>query len=89
MKLRYNHSIINLDNYDQVKLFKCLFKEGFVIEAVKMTAGGGLFGGTSTTSTEIAYFDKSEDARKALNAIQEAWVKNEASFNLIEWLENN
>ncbi|MEA4805043.1 hypothetical protein [Acetobacterium wieringae] len=89
MKLRCNHSIINLDNYDHVTIYGEPFKGGFTISAVKKTAGGGLFGGTSTTFTDIAYFDESEDAENALDAIQEAWVKNEASFDLIEWIENN
>lgn len=89
MKLRCNHSIINLDNYDHVTIFSLHLKEGFTISAVKKTAGSGLFGGTTTTFTDIAYFDESEDAENALDAIQEVWVKNEASFDLIEWLENN
>lgn len=57
MKLRCNHSIINLDNYDHVTIFSSHFKDGFTISAVKKTAGGGLFGGTTTTFTDIVVLE--------------------------------
>ncbi len=90
MKVVCNNKTINLDKFDKVQFRKSLFGSdyGYPVEAIRYETNNGLFGGTTTIEEEVARFASSDIASRLVEDITRAWINNETSFDVNEWLKH-
>lgn len=94
MKVVCSDKTIDLDKFDKVQ-FKLQIDNkhfaidcGYPVEAIRKEANNGLFGGTTAIKEEIAMFASAAPASRLVEDITKAWINNEASFDVNEWLKH-
>ena len=85
MKIIRKNKVIDLSKFETVRYIES-FLGGYVVEATRYEASGGLLGGTGIVSEKIIYFKHEKGAEMLTEAIAKKWIEGADFFNVEEWL---
>lgn len=87
MKIICKDKVIDLSKFETVRYTESLLEsDNYPVEAIRHEASGGIFGGTTTVTEEIACFIHKEGAISLVKEITNKWIAEEKSFDVEKWL---
>lgn len=87
--LTVDGSVINLDSFEKVECRPDILTDSAHVRAYKHMTHGGLLGGTSVVSEDIAFVRNVSTGRKLVADLTTAWLNDNKSFNVRNWLMSN